>query len=194
MAEQALGTLAPLRGLDDPNEVEVLYRVRNAYRALNDLPGELAIQLDLVELVPEATQLNNLADIYYRSARFEEAARWYSEAVGQAAPDTVFLARHNLANALESLGRVDEAIAEHRQALAEMRAALAPGDPRLLHALIDVADVLARAGQPGQAAELIAEAAPARDGQPLLQARAAALARQAGLPPAGPPLADLVEQ
>jgi len=194
MAEQALGTLAPLRGLDDPNEAEVLYRVQKAYQALNDLPGALAIQLDLVELVPEATQLNNLADIYYRSARFEEAARWYSESVRQAAPDTVFLARHNLANALESLGRVDEAITEHRQALAEMRAALAPGDPRLLHALIDVADVLAHAGQPDQAAELIAEAAPSLDGQPLLQARAAALARQAGLPPAGPPLAEQLEQ
>ena len=194
VAEQALGTLAPLRGLGNPNEPEVLYRVRDAYRALNDLDGELAVQLELVELAPDATQLNNLADIYYRSSRFEEAARWYSESVRQAPPDTVFLSRHNLANALESLGRVDEAIAEHRQALAEMRAALAPGDPRLLHALVDVADVLAHAGQPDQAAELIAEAAPQLDGQPLLQARAASLTRQMGLTPAGPPLDEQVEQ
>ena len=194
MAEQALSTLAPLRGSGSPNEAEVLYRVRNAYQALNDVPGELAVQQDIVALIPEPAQLNNLADIYYRSSRFEEAARWYSESVRQATPDTVFFARHNLANALESLGQVDEAIAEHRQALAEMRTALAPGDPRLLHTLIDVADVLAHAGQPDQAAELIAEAAPHLAGQPLLQARAASLAQETGLPAAGPPLAEQLEQ
>jgi tetratricopeptide (TPR) repeat protein len=181
-AEQALRTLDPLPGLADPNEPEVLDRIRDAYRGLHDLDEELTIQLRLVDLVPDsAQQLNNLADIYYRSSRYDEAAHWYAESLSRATPDTIFLARHNLANALDSLGRTDEAVTQHEQALAEMRAALPAGHPHLVHSLIDLAGMLADIGQRNKAAELIAEARPYLHGDAVLQAKAAALAQQLNL-------------
>lgn len=181
VAAQALRTLDPLRGLADPNEPEVLNRIRDAYRALHDLDEELNVQRRLVDLVPDSAQFNNLADIYYRSSRYDEAAHWYAESLSRATPDTVFLARHNLANSLHSLGRIDEAIAQHEQALAEMRAALPAGHPHLLHSLVDLAGTLADHGQPDKAAELIAEARPYLRGDAVLQAKAATLAQQLNL-------------
>lgn len=185
VAAEALRTLHPLRALADPNEAEVLYRIRDAYRELDDLPGELAVQLRLTELVPQGTELNNLGDVYYRSSRYAEAAHWYAEALSRAGPDTAFLARHNLANALYELGRVEEGIAQHEQALDDMRAALPASDPRLLHTLIDLAGTFADIGQPGRAAELIAEARPHLGGTPVLHAKAAALAGELNLDPQG---------
>jgi CHAT domain-containing protein/tetratricopeptide (TPR) repeat protein len=185
-AAEALRTLDPLRGLADPNEAEVLRRIRDAYHELDDLTELLAVQLRLAEVIPEAAELNNLGDVYYRSSCYAEAAHWYAEALSRAGPDTAFLARHNLANALYNLGRVDEGMAQHEQALAEMRVALPASDPRLLHTLVDLAGTLADIGQPGRAAELIAEARPHLGGALALQAKADALTRKLDLDHPGP--------
>lgn len=185
-AAEALRTLDPLRGLADPNEAEVLRRIRDTYHELDDLTELLPVQRRLAELIPEAAELNNLADVYYRSSRYDEAAQWYAEALSRAGPDTAFLARHNLANALYKLGRVDEGMAQHEQALAEMRVALPASDPRLLHTLVDLAGTFAGIGQPGRAAELIAEARPHLGGALALRAKADALARELDLDPPGP--------
>ena len=64
----------------------MLYRIRDAHHTLDELTEELAIQLQLAELIPEGTELNNLGDVYYRSARYDEAAHWYAEALSRAGP------------------------------------------------------------------------------------------------------------
>lgn len=79
------------------------------------------------------------------------------------------------------LGRVDEGIAQHEQALADMRAARPASDPRLLHTQVDLPGTLADIGQPGRAAELIAEVRPHLGSTPALQAKAAALTRELNL-------------
>ena len=181
VAAEALDALGSRPG--GPHEATVLFAIRDAFHQLGDLTDELSVQLRLVELVPEPIELNNLADIYYRCSRHEDAARWYTEALGQAPPGDAFVIHHNLANALYELGRTDEGIAHHEQALAGMRAALPAGDATLLHTLVDLAGTLACLGQLDRAAALIAEAQPYLGGVPVLQAKAVNLAQQLNLDP-----------
>lgn len=54
-------------------------------------------------------------------------------------------------------------------------------DPRLLHTQVDLPGTLADIGQPGRAAELIAEVRPHLGSTPALQAKAAALTRELNL-------------
>ncbi|GAA0375409.1 hypothetical protein GCM10010160_01830 [Acrocarpospora corrugata] len=176
-ATRALESLEP--GDTHPQAPEILSRVRAAYHDLGDLENELAAQQRLAAFDRDGAEMNNLADIHYRAARFDEAAHWYGEALARATPDKIFLVRHNLANALHSLDRIDEAVGQHERALTEMRAALPADDPDLLHALVDVAGIIAATGDTGRAVELIAEAEPHLDAR--LRAKAASVAAEFGL-------------
>ena len=197
VAATTLATVGRLAGTLDPQVPYVLAQVGAAFRRLGDLEAELGVQQQLIAEVrrrspgkPTAEQLNTLADIYYRLGRNDEARQYYTEALDIVAvtePDNHEVAailRHNLANILDREGHTEASLKLHEEALAGLRKAWPAGNPRLLGALLEVAELYADAGQDSAARKLLAEAQPCLADHAELEARAAELASQLGVDPA----------
>lgn len=96
------------------------------------------------EVDPDVTATyHNLALLDIRSGRLDRAVDWYRQALARSPQDIA--ARLSLAEGLESLGQIDEALTELRQA----------ADSKQVRAYLGLADFLSRHGQPGQAISVL---------------------------------------
>jgi tetratricopeptide (TPR) repeat protein len=119
-----MATMAFLRGLRlrwHLSRAEVALVRGKRDRAISLFAKALTLSDDLTRPVI----LNRLGVLHFKSDRFEEACRYYREAIA-ARPDR-FEFHVNLANALERLQRTDEALAEYVRANE-----LAPDNPGIL--------------------------------------------------------------
>jgi len=184
-------TLAALASGANRHAPYVLDQLRQTFRLLGDLDGELDAQLQVISEArrlppgePASDQMTTLADIYYRLRRFDEASRWYSAALDATLATTpdddkvIAILRHNLANVLAETGQTRAALEMHEGALTAFRRALDPADPQLLQMLLELAEYYYDDHQPADAERLLAEAQPHLDADARLQQRAEVLARQ----------------
>ena len=195
-AADALAAVDRLVQTLNPQVPYILTQVRDAFRTLGDLDAELAAQKRLIAETgrrerggPTGDELNGLADIYFRRKEYDQAQRYYTQALDlliAAEPENrefTAILRHNLANILADTGQDSAAIEMHEKSLAGLRKEWRADDPRLLGSMLELAELYFDTGRPAGAERLLGEVRPFLSGQSGLESRAAALAMDLGHSP-----------